>query len=66
MPAAVFLNSRVVIKIEQVSDIALYNKVQELISLTEFDEEGVMLEFQIDESPKYFQLWQQGNINTPI
>ncbi len=65
---AVFLYSRVVVQIEQVFDTALYDKAQGLISLTEFDEEGlefdfaeegVMLEFQTDESPQYYQLWQQ-------
>ncbi|NNE62556.1 MAG: hypothetical protein HKN34_00605, partial [Gammaproteobacteria bacterium] len=67
---AVFLYSRVVVQIEQVFDTALFDKAQGLISLTELDEEGlefdfaeegVMLEFQTDESPQYYQLWQQGN-----
>lgn len=67
---AVFLYSRVVVQIEQVFDTALFDKAQGLISLTELDEEGlefdfaeegVMLEFQTEESPQYYQLWQQGN-----
>ena len=66
---AVFLYNSVVVHVEQVFDTALYDKAQGLISLTELDEEGlefdfaeegVMLEFQGDELPQYYQLWEAG------
>ena len=55
--------------VQTVFDTALYDKAQGLISLTELDEEGlefdfaeegVMLEFQSDELPQYYQLWEEG------
>ena len=67
--AAFFLYSRVVVHVQTVFDTALYDKAQGLISLTELDEEGlefdfaeegVMLEFQSDELPQYYQLWEEG------
>ena len=66
---AIFLYSRVVVHVEQVFDTALHDKARGLISLTELDEEGlefdfaeedVMLEFQSDDLPQYYQLWQEG------
>lgn len=67
--AAVFLYARVVVHVEEVFDISLYDKAQGLISLTEMDEEGlefdfaeddVMLEFHMGGSPQYYQLWEDG------
>ena len=67
--AAFFLYSRVVVHVQTVFDTALYDKAQGLITLTELDEEGlefdfaeegVMLEFQSDELPQYYQLWEEG------
>ncbi len=67
--AAFFLYTRVVVHVQNVFDTALYDKAQSLISLTELDEEGlefdfaeedVMLEFHSDESPQYYQLWEEG------
>ena len=67
--AAVFLYTRVVVHVEQVFGTALYDKAHGLISLTELDEEGlefdfaeegVMLEFQNEGAPQYYQLWEEG------
>ncbi len=67
--AAIYIYTRVVVEVEQVFDSALYDKAQSLISLTELDEEGVefdfaeddvMLEFRTDDSPQYYQLWEEG------
>lgn len=67
--AAVFLYARVAGQVEQVFDTAVFDKAHSLISLTELDEEGlefnfaeedVMLEFQTDDVPQYYQLWEQG------
>jgi len=67
--AAVFLYTRVVVHVEEVFDTALYDKAHGLISLTELDEEGlefdfaeegVMLEFQNQRAPQYYQLWEEG------
>ncbi len=65
--SASFLYLRIVDHVEQVFDGALFDKAQALISLTELDEEGlefdfaeegVMLEFQQNEAPQYYQLWE--------
>ena len=67
--AAGFLYIRVAVHVEKVFDSALLDKVHALISLTEVDEEGlefdfaekdVMLEFQRDQAPQYYQLWENG------
>lgn len=66
---AAFLYVRVATQVEQVFDTALFDKAHALISLTELDEEGlefdfaeegVMLEFEDDEAPQYYQLWEEG------
>ena len=67
--AAGFLYVRVAAHVGKVFDGALLDKAHALISLTEVDEEGlefdfaekdVMLEFQRDEAPQYYQVWEQG------
>ncbi len=64
-----FLYVRVSGHVEAIFDNALYDKAQALISLTELDEEGlefdfaeegVMLEFEDEETPQYYQLWENG------
>ncbi|MCP4767802.1 MAG: hypothetical protein GY875_16200 [Gammaproteobacteria bacterium] len=66
---AAFLYLRVAGHVEQVFDGAVHDKAQALISLIEMDpeglefdfaEEGVMLEFQHEGPPQYYQLWEHG------
>jgi len=66
---AAFLYLRVADHVERVFDGSLHDKAQALISLIEMDpeglefdfaEEGVMLEFQGEGLPQYYQLWQNG------
>lgn len=68
--AAIFLYVRVAVQVENVFDTSLFDKAHSLISLTELDEEGlefdfaeegVMLEFQRDRAPQYYQLWEPGS-----
>lgn len=67
--AATFLYVRVADQVEEVFDSALFDKAHALISLTELDEEGlefdfaeegVMLEFETETAPQYYQLWEEG------
>ncbi len=66
---AVFLYLRVADHVEQVFDSAVFDKAHALISLTEFDDEGVefefaeeglMSEFKGEGTAQYYQLWEHG------
>jgi len=68
LAAAALLYARVAAQVETVFDSALLDKAHAMISLTEFDDEGleiefgehgVMPEFSGGDAPQYFQLWER-------